>query len=255
MDLENEIKNTQIVVLAGGMAKRMDDSDLPKAMRKVAGKALIDWCIEFYSKHGFKDFVLLVGHLHEAIENHVGDGSKYGVDIKYSVDPQLEKIGKGKALKHAIQTGKIDLGKRAIITYPDDVFLVDDLPLSLLKTHLEMGEKKGIIATAVCVSGIEYPYGVALVHDDDIVDEFFEKPTLQVPSTIGLYLIEPEVYKVIDEKVDMGLEEAIEFEKVVLPEIVRIRKLGRMLIPAGSWIPVNTQKELENADRILQGKK
>jgi NDP-sugar pyrophosphorylase family protein len=255
MDLENEIKNTQVVVLAGGMAKRMDNPEVPKALQRVAGKALIDWCIEFYAKHGFKNFVLLVGHLHEAIEEYVGDGSKYGVDIKYSVDPEIEKIGKGKALKHAIQTGKIDLNKRAIITYPDDIFLVDDLPLSLLRTHLEMRKKKGIIATVVCVSGIEYPYGVALTHDGDIVDEFFEKPILQVPSTIGLYLIEPEVCKVIEEKVDMGLDKTIEFEKVVLPEIARIKKLGRMLIPAGSWIPVNTQKELESAEKVLQNKK
>jgi len=74
MDLEKEIENTQVVVLAGGLAKRMDSPEMPKALQRVAGKALIDWCIEFYAKHGFKDFVLLVGSMHEAIENHVGDG-------------------------------------------------------------------------------------------------------------------------------------------------------------------------------------
>jgi len=243
------------VVLAGGLAKRMDNPEMPKALQKLAGKALIDLCIEFYAKHGFKDFVLLVGHLHETIENHVGDGSKYGIEIKYSVDPNIEKVGKGKALKYAIQNGKIDMNRRAVITYPDDIFLIDDLPLSLLKTHLEMKKRKNVIATVVCVSGIEYPYGVALTHDGNIVDEFFEKPILQVPSTIGLYLIEPDVYRIIEENVDMNLNEAIEFEKVVLPEVVRIGKLGRMLIPAGSWIPVNTQKELENAERFLQSKK
>jgi NDP-sugar pyrophosphorylase family protein len=255
MELNEEIKNTQIVVLAGGLAKRMSDSSLPKALQKVAGKALIDWCIEFFAKHGFKDFVLLVGFLHEAIENYVGDGSKYGVNVKYSIDPNLEKVGKGKALKHAIQSGKIDTKRRAIITYPDDMYFDENLPASFLQTHLEAKKEKNIIATTACVSGIKFPYGVALAYDGNIVDEFFEKPILQVPTTCGLYLIEPEVYDIINEKVDMYSKEVVEFEKVVLPEIVKMGRLNRFIMPSDVWIAINTQKELENADRILQHKK
>jgi NDP-sugar pyrophosphorylase family protein len=256
MDLENEIKNTQVVIFAGGMAKRMGNSDLPKALQKVAGKTFLDWCIEFYAKHGFKDFVLLVGHLHEDIENYVTDGSKYGVDIKYSVDPEnMNKIGKGKAFKHAIETGKINLNKRAIITYPDDIFLDENLPIKLLKKHLEINSSKGAIATIVCVSGVEYPYGVVLAYEDDLVDEFLEKPILQMPTSTGLLIAEPEIYKIVEEAVDMDSEEAVEFEKVVLPKVVKSRKLSRLVIDSSMWIPVNTQKELESAERILQNKK
>jgi len=253
MDLKNEIENTQVIIFAGGEGKRMSDSNLPKALQKVAGKTLIDWCIEFYAKHGLKKFIILVGYLHEDVENYVGDGSRYGVNVKYSVDPQgVEKIGKGKAFKHAIQTGKIDLNKRAIIAYPDDIFLDENLPTDLLKKHLEIKDSRSIIATIVCTSGIEYPYGVVLSYDGNVVDEFFEKPVMQIPTNTGLFVVEPEVYNMVEENVEMESEEAIEFERIVLPKVVKTGKLNRMLIPTGTWIPVNTQKELENAERILQ---
>lgn len=256
MDIAKEIENTQVIILAGGTGKRMGNPDLPKALLKVADKTLIDWCIESYAKCGFRDFVLLVGHLHKDIENYVGDGSKYGVNVRYSVDPEdIKKVGKGKALKHAIQTGKIDLNKRAIIAYPDDIFLDDNLPISLLKKHLEVKDSKKTIATIVCVSGIEYPYGVVLAYDGDVVDEFFEKPILQVPTNTGMFAVEPEIYGMIEGNVEMDVDEAIEFERAVLPKVVKLGKLNRMLIPNGTWIPVNTQKELENAEKVLEKKK
>jgi len=255
MDLKNEIENTQVVVFAGGAGKRMNDSSLPKALQKVAGKALIDWCIEFYARHGFKDFVLLVGYLHVDIESHIGDGSKHGVSVRYSIDPEGMNIGKGKAFKHAIQNGRIDLNKRAIIAYPDDIYLDENLPLELLEKHLdESGEKKAI-ATMVCVSSVKYPYGVALAYDGDFVEEFFEKPLLQVPTSVGLLVVEPEVYKVVEDVVEMNVEEAVEFEKVVLPRLVKTGRMKRMMIQNGRWIAVNTQKELEDAERALQEKK
>lgn len=255
MELEEEIKNTQVIILAGGSGKRMSDSNLPKALQRVANKELIDRCIEHYAKHGFKDFIILVGYLHEAVESHVGDGSKYGVSIRYCVDPEgVKKVGKGKALKNAIQTGKVDLNKRAIITYPDDIFLEEDLPVKLLEKHLEIKESKGTIATIVCVSGTEYPYGVVLSYDGDVVNEFFEKPLVQIPTNTGTLAVEPEFYKMVEENVEMDREEAIEFEKSVLPKVIKAGKLNRVLIKVGTWIPVNTQKELEDAEKMLLNK-
>jgi NDP-sugar pyrophosphorylase family protein len=254
VSLEDEIKKTQVIILAGGTGKRMGNPNLPKALQVVAGKTLIDRCIEFYAKCGFKDFILLTGFLHEEIEKHVGDGSKYGVNIRYCVDPPIKKVGKGKALKNAIQQKAIDLNKKAIIAYPDDVFTDENLPLKLLKKHLEL-TKKGVLATLACAEGIEYPYGVALAYDDEIVEEFFEKPIALLPSTIGLYIIEPYVYNIIEETVNMDDEKTVEFESVVLPYLAKNKKLGRFLVEVGKWIPINTQKELETAERILQEKK
>jgi NDP-sugar pyrophosphorylase family protein len=157
-------------------------------------------------------------------------------------------------LKNAIQQKAIDLDKRAIIAYPDDLFLDEDLPLKLLGKHLEL-RGRNILATLACVEGIEYPYGVALAYDGEIVEEFFEKPIALLPSAIGLYVIEPDIYSVIEEKVDMNDEKAVELESVVFPYLAKNKKLGRFLVKVRTWIPINTQKELETAERVLQEKK
>jgi mannose-1-phosphate guanylyltransferase len=251
--LEEEIEKTQVIILAGGTGKRMGNPNLPKALQVVAGKTFIDRCIEFYARW-FKDFILLTGFLHEKIEKHVGDGSKYGVSIRYCVDPPIKNVGKGKALKNAIQKGVINLNERSIIAYPDDLFLDEYLPLKALKHHVGLTEK-GVLATVVCAEGIEYPYGVALANDEDIVEEFFEKPIVLIPSAIGLSIIEPEVYRIIEKIVSLDDEKAVEFESVVLPYLAKERKLGRFLIEAGKWIAVNTQKDLELAEKILKEKK
>jgi len=107
-------------------------------------------------------------------------------------------------LKNAILTGVIDLNKRAIIAYPDDVYLDEEIPIKLLKKHLELKESKRIIATLACASGVEYPYGVALAYDGELVEEFFEKPIVQIPSTIGLYMVEPEFYKEVEKILTWG---------------------------------------------------
>ena len=252
--LEEEIRKTQVIILAGGTGKRMGNPNLPKALQVVGEKTLIDRYMEVCAKCGLTNIILLIGFLHEEIMKHVGDGSRYGVSVRYCVDPPIKKVGKGKALKNAIQQKVIDLNKTSIIGYPDDILLDENIPLKLLGYHLRLREK-GVLATVVCVEGIEYPYGVALSYDGEIVEKFFEKPIVRIPSSIGLCVIEPPVYEIIKEKVNMDDEEAVEFESVVLPYLAEKGKLGRFTIGVGEWIPVNTQKDVEIAEKILRERK
>ncbi|MFH8109881.1 MAG: NTP transferase domain-containing protein, partial [Candidatus Aenigmatarchaeota archaeon] len=92
-NLIEEIKKTQIIIMAGGSAKRFGFSlqDMPKAMLKLNERPLIDWCIEHYSSCGFEDFILIVKHHHEKIEEHIKNNKKrYGenVRINFIIDPE-----------------------------------------------------------------------------------------------------------------------------------------------------------------------
>jgi NDP-sugar pyrophosphorylase family protein len=250
--LEDEIKKTQILVFAGGKAKRMGFVDKPKPLLQVNGKPLLDICIEYYKKCGFREFVILVGYKHEQIKQHLGDGRKYGVKIRYSIDPQMKKVGKGKALKHAIQTGTIDLKKRALIAFPDDIFLEPTLPLKFLLHHLEGIKMRNTVATTVLASAIDYPYGTAEVDENNLVLKFEEKPTIKLHTSTGLYMFEPEVYDLVIKLIDMNSPEAVEFEKTVLPILAEKKKVYALVIPKNVWLPVNTLKELEQADSTLR---
>ena len=91
----------QAAILAGGLARRLGDltRDRPKSMVEVQGKPFIEYQLELLRRGGVKDIVLCTGHMGNQIEKHFGNGSKYGVNIKYSLEDK--PLGTAGALKKA----------------------------------------------------------------------------------------------------------------------------------------------------------
>jgi len=248
-DLQDFIRDCQVVVIAGGLGqglKHRTGDDLPKPLLKIKDKTLMDYCIELFSNAGYKHFVLLLGNLAEKIQSYVGDGSKYGVNVGYSVEK--EKLGKGGAIKLALENGSIERGKPCVIAYPDDLITDPNFPKDIVKGHLK-GMKLGALATIICVSSTMYRWGVPKLDERGFVVEFVEKPPVYMPATIGRYVLQPEVYAIIEETI--GEKKPADFENLVLPEFVKRKVLFNHMIPPGSWIPVNDEKEFMTAVEFM----
>ncbi len=86
------------VVMAGGKGTRIASlsKDLPKPMLPLSGKPILEREIEVLRQEGFSDIVLVVGHLSDAIKNHFGDGTAFGVHITYC--EEKEPLGTAGAL-------------------------------------------------------------------------------------------------------------------------------------------------------------
>ncbi len=250
MNLDSIAKDMQIIVIAGGMGERLrhrTHDDVPKALLKLGDKAIIDYCIELFSKNGFRNFVFLLGHGGDKLKEYVGDGKKFGINVKYSLEK--EKLGKAGALKYAIQNGAIDIKKPGVITYPDDLILDKDFPMQVLRRHI-LGKEKGCIATVVRVNKTQYRYGVVDTDDEGFVISFEEKPFILRPANVAIYVLEPEVFGIINKSVNLD-KKPIDFEDVVVPELVRRRALFSFTMPYESWIPINEEKEFRQAEKIL----
>lgn len=91
----------QIAILAGGLATRLGDltRNQPKSLVKVLGKPFLGYQLELLAKRGIRDIVVCIGHLGEQIESQFGNGKKYGVTIKYSLENK--PLGTAGALKRA----------------------------------------------------------------------------------------------------------------------------------------------------------
>jgi NDP-sugar pyrophosphorylase family protein len=92
----------QAAILAGGLATRMRPRTLttPKAMLEVAGRPFIDWQLEKLAACGFDDVILCIAHLGEQVRDHVGDGARFGLRVRYSEEgPKL--LGTWGALRAA----------------------------------------------------------------------------------------------------------------------------------------------------------
>jgi histidinol-phosphate phosphatase family protein len=94
----------QVVILAGGLGTRLRSVDplRPKALMPVAGRPFIDHQFALLRQHGLSDVLLCIGHLGDQIEAHVGDGSAFGLRVRYAYEDPARLLGTGGALVNAL---------------------------------------------------------------------------------------------------------------------------------------------------------
>ncbi|MBO5284002.1 MAG: D-glycero-beta-D-manno-heptose 1,7-bisphosphate 7-phosphatase [Lachnospiraceae bacterium] len=76
------------IIMAGGRGTRIAAvaSDIPKPMIKVNGKPVLEHEIACLKTQGFTELIITVGYLGQMIMEYFGDGSKFGVNIRYFVE-------------------------------------------------------------------------------------------------------------------------------------------------------------------------
>jgi MurNAc alpha-1-phosphate uridylyltransferase len=92
------------MILAAGLGKRMLPltRTLPKPLLRAGDRSLIEWQIMRLQKSGVTDIVINHHHLGEQIEAALGDGSGYGVQIRYS--PEAERLETAGGIIRALPT-------------------------------------------------------------------------------------------------------------------------------------------------------
>jgi MurNAc alpha-1-phosphate uridylyltransferase len=84
------------LILAAGRGERLRPltDTTPKPLLKAGGRALVEWQVERLAAGGFRELVVNHAHLGAMIEAALGDGSRFGVRIRYSPEsPALETAG------------------------------------------------------------------------------------------------------------------------------------------------------------------
>jgi NDP-sugar pyrophosphorylase family protein len=137
----------QAVILAGGLGTRLGaiTQHVPKPMVPVAGKPYLEHQIVLLRRQGIADLVLLTGYLGGQIGNYFGDGSPWGVSIRYS--QEATPIGTGGALRDAREL----LAPQFLLIYGDSY-----LPLNYANVL------RRLAAAQVC--------GVMVVYDNSLGD-------------------------------------------------------------------------------------
>lgn len=74
------------MLLAAGRGERLRPltDTLPKPLVPVRGKPLIDWHLESLARAGIEEVVINLWWLADQIRAHVGDGSVWGLSVRYS---------------------------------------------------------------------------------------------------------------------------------------------------------------------------
>jgi mannose-1-phosphate guanylyltransferase len=182
----------QALILAGGKGTRLRPLTVytPKPIVPICNRPFLLYQIDTLRRAGVTDITLSLSYQPEKIEQQLGDGSNFGVKLKYTVEPQ--PMGTAGAFKFA----------EDLIREPTVVFNGDILTDLDLKTVIRQHNERKAVATIV-LTPVENPsaYGLVETERDGRVRRFLEKPKADeiTVNTInaGTYILEPQVLDLI----------------------------------------------------------
>ena len=170
------------MILAAGRGERMQPltDTTPKPLLKVAGKPLIEYCIENLVAAGFTQLVINLSHLGQQIRDYCGNGSQWGAVISYSDEGEaaLETAG---GIAYALPL----LGDQPFLVINADI--ICDYPLA------ELRNKQFDLAHLVLIDNPPHnPQGDFSLNQNMLSEIGAEKFTF---SGIGIY--HPDLFKSI----------------------------------------------------------
>ena len=198
------------LLLAAGKGERLKGTvdNIPKPMIRYQGKPILQHNIELCKKYGISDIFINTHHLPEVIRSYFGDGSGFGVRIRYSYEEEM--LGTA----GAINNFRDHLAGEAFFVIYGDNF--SQFNLSSLITEFRMHDCIGVIAfhhrEDVSQSG------VGEFAEDGRLLRFVEKPEPDTTSShwvnAGIYYFNP----VILRHIPPGYSD---FAKDIIPDLLK----------------------------------
>jgi len=238
----------QALILAGGKGTRLRPLTVytPKPIVPFLNQPFLLYQIEILRRAGIEEITLSLSYQPDKIELMLGDGSDYGVNLRFITEPS--PMGTGGAYKFAAS----DIRETTVVLNGD---ILTDLDISKV---IEFHKSKQAAATLV-LAPVENPsaYGLVETDADGKVLRFREKPKPEeldelTTNTInaGIYILEPEVLDLIPKG------ENYSFEYNVFPELLNGQKpFYAFILQENYWRDIgNPQSYLQGHHDFLSGK-
>jgi NDP-sugar pyrophosphorylase family protein len=175
------------LILAAGAGTRLRPltDTCPKPMVPIAGRPLLEWTLLWLQRYGVEETALNLHHLPDVVRDGLGDGSRFGMQLRYAYEPEL--LGTAGAIHN-------------FPDFFDDTFLVVygdllmDFDLSdLIGFHQA---REALMTLALKQTDTPHSQGMIEIDDEGAVLRFVEKPTNwngDSTANAGVYVCEPEV--------------------------------------------------------------
>lgn len=196
-------RNNPVFLMAGGFGTRLRPltHNCPKPLLKVGDKPILELILERFISSGFHRFFISTHYMPEMIREHFGDGSRWGVSIRYIHEDA--PLGTGGALG-LLPHDEIDL---PLFVMNGDLLTTLDFE-NLLEFHQTHAG-----AATMCVREYEYcvPYGV-IQSDGHRIQSMVEKPVQRFFINAGIYLLSPELVKRVSAGTRVDMPTLLEHE-------------------------------------------
>jgi UDP-N-acetylglucosamine diphosphorylase / glucose-1-phosphate thymidylyltransferase / UDP-N-acetylgalactosamine diphosphorylase / glucosamine-1-phosphate N-acetyltransferase / galactosamine-1-phosphate N-acetyltransferase len=215
-------KNIPCVILAAGEGKRMRPltTNCPKVMLPLINRPILEHLIYAVRDAGLVNFIIVIGYGEDKIREHFGDGTKFGIHIRYVL--QQQQHGTADALRSV----------RDLIS-EDFLLLNGD---AILKT-IDIIELCKCNAPCMGISTTNHPedYGAVVVENNYIISiEEKSKHPLSNVINAGVYILSPDIFDEVD-KVQTSRRGEFELTDALFDYIVKKKLLA---YPLSYWMDV-----------------
>jgi dTDP-glucose pyrophosphorylase len=181
------VKKNLFIVMAGGKGTRLlpYTQNYPKPMLNVRGKPILEIIVEKAKAEGFVEFIFVIQHLGQIIEDYFGNGKNFGVSINYVREQSpLGTLG-GLTLLNPLPDIPFVLTNGDVITNIKYAELLD--------FHLNNSSEATI---ALRKQSVKNPFGVVKTAGTKVV-EIEEKPVDDKFINAGVYVLNPSLLKLL----------------------------------------------------------
>lgn len=220
---------------------------IPKVMLEVAGKPLLQRNVEIVRDElGITDLVILVGHLGAQVRDHLGDGSKLGVRVRY-----VEVADPGIGLAKGLHLAK-DLCREPFVVILGDELYLDSNHRELLPPH-EPWEAVCAVARTDDKRKIMKNYSIAL--EGDRITRLEEKPAT-IPNLLlgcGTYVFRPSIFEAIERTAPSARSGRVELTDAI-QTLVDQGKPVRAFELKGDYFNINSVEDQNYANYLVRSR-
>ena len=234
------------ILLVGGMGTRLMPltRDTPKPMLPIAGLPVTEHQLLAAKRAGVRTIVLATSYLSEVFTPYFGDGSKWGLDVRYAVEET--PLGTGGAIKNAAAALNLTAeSDEPIVIFNGDVLSSHDLGKQI-QEHVANRADVTLHLTHVDDARA---YGCVPVDENGRVTAFLEKMENPITNTInaGSYVFHPSVIETI------AANTVVSVERDVFPALVTAGKKIYGYVEDAYWLDIGTPRALLAGSKHLVG--
>ena len=216
------------IVLAAGMGKRLlpFTKTNPKPLFQILGRSLLQRNIEKLRDSGYEEIIINLFYLGEKIIEEIGDGSKYGIKIHYSLEKEL--LGTGGGISNALSL----LGEDPFLVISSDIWTEFNLSNIFLPQNFD--------AHMILVPNPKHHPDGDVFLNRNIVEEFGRGERL---TFSGIALVSPKLFKgKFKKKYDL-------WDSLLLPASQNGKVSGELY--NGFLLNINTMEDTKKLDAYL----
>ena len=224
------------VILAGGKGTRLKPytTIIPKPLVPLGDRAILEILIGRLKKYGITNLTLCVNHLSNLIIAYFGNGKKWGVNIKYSLEHEfLSTVAPIKLIKN--------LPENFLVMNGD---LLTDLDFKeLYNYHLE---NKSLITVATYKRTAKIDFGVIEIDKNkNIAVGFKEKPEYELNVSMGVYVFNKKILNFVPDGQPFGFDDLMQV-------LIAKNKNIKVYPYDGYWLDIGRPEDYEKANEDIE---